>query len=114
MHRFKELKVWQKSRILVKDIYSQTADFPYNERFGITSQIRRAVLSISNNIAEGAGRRSQLEFKRFLSIAYASTVEVENMVILSNDLDLMSEEKTATLTSRVIEIEKMLYALINK
>ena len=114
MHRFKELKVWQKSRNLVKEIYSQTADFPDNERFGITSQIRRAVLSISNNIAEGAGRRSQLEFKRFLSIAYASTVEVENMVILSNDLDLMSEEKTATLTSRVIEIEKMLYALINK
>ncbi|MFT7590807.1 MAG: four helix bundle protein [bacterium] len=60
MHRFKELKVWQKSRALVKEIYSQTADFTKTERFGITRQIRRAVLSISNNFAEGAGVGDQI------------------------------------------------------
>ncbi|MFT5724525.1 MAG: four helix bundle protein [Bacteroidia bacterium] len=109
MHRFKELIVWQKSRVLVKEIYKQTSTFPETERFGITSQLRRAVVSISNNIAEGAGRLSSAEFKRFLNIAYGSSVEVENMLILCNDLKLLTDDSIHLLNQQLIEIEKMLY-----
>jgi four helix bundle protein len=69
MHNFRQLKVWQKSRLLVKEIYIVTKGFPKEELFGLTSQIRRAVVSIPSNIAEGCGRNTNKDTKRFVDIA---------------------------------------------
>ena len=77
MHNYKELKVWQKSRELVKFIYELTKILPKEEIYTFTSQIRRAVISIPSNIAEGAGHFSGKEFSRFLEIAYASSCELD-------------------------------------
>ena len=86
MHNFKELDVWKKSRILVKDIYLLLANFPDVEKFGIISQMKRAVVSIPSNIAEGSGRSSDKEFVRFLDIALGSAFELETQLYLSFDL----------------------------
>ncbi|MEZ4844628.1 MAG: four helix bundle protein [Bacteroidia bacterium] len=93
MHNFKELKVWQKSRILVKDVYLISKSFPKDEQFGITSQIRRAVISVSNNIAEGSGRNTKGKFKQFLVMAYGSALELGNLLILCLDLEMIQELK---------------------
>lgn len=111
-HKFKELHVWKKCRILTKDLYNASSNFPIDEKFGITNQLRRATISISNNIAEGAGRDSEKEFKRFLHIAYGSAAEVENMLILASDLDFISDAEVSPLYNDLIEIQKMLHALI--
>ncbi len=78
MHNYKDLIVWQKARVLVKDVYSLVAIFPYDEKFGISSQMKRSVISISSNIAEGAGRSSDKDFMRFLDIANGSAFELES------------------------------------
>ena len=114
MHRFKDLIAWQKSRILVKDIYSSTVSFPKEEIYGITSQIRRAVVSIPTNIAEGAGRRTNPQFLTFLDYALGSSIEVENLLILSNDLEFIDSEKYKILGLKVLEIQKLVYSLISK
>ncbi len=69
MHNYHELKIWQESRILVKSVYTLTANFPKEEIYGLTSQVRRAAVSIPSNIAEGTGRSSDKEFQRFLDYA---------------------------------------------
>jgi len=73
MHNYRELKVWQKARELVKMIYDVTSKFPKVETYGLTNQIRRATVSIASNIAEGSGHSSKNEFCRFLEIAYSSS-----------------------------------------
>jgi len=80
MHKYKELKVWQKSVTLAIKVHELTKTFPQDERFGITSQKRRAVVSISSNIAEGAGRANRKEFAQFLSIAYGSCYELDTQL----------------------------------
>ncbi len=112
-HDFKELKVWQKCRRFTKELYSLTYSFPEDEKFGITNQIRRATISISNNIAEGAGRNSKKEFRQFLHIAYGSAVEVENMLILVSDLNFVKADEVTPLYNDLMEIQKMLFALVN-
>ncbi|MFI5237834.1 MAG: four helix bundle protein [Ignavibacteriales bacterium] len=77
MHNYKELKVWQKARELVKFVYQLTQKYPKEEIYSLTSQIRRSVISIPSNIAEGAGHSSKKEFSRYLGIAYASSCELE-------------------------------------
>lgn len=114
MNNFRELKVWKKSIDLNKDIYSITSNFPKHEQFGITSQIRRASISISNNIAEGCGRYSNQEFKRFLNIAFSSAYEVENMIIICFELNMLSISQNDKLITQIQEIEKMLVGLIKK
>ncbi|WP_333851616.1 four helix bundle protein [Epilithonimonas sp.] len=89
---FEKLEVWQNSRQLVKEIYLATSSFPENEKFGITNQLRRASTSISANIAEGFSRQSNKEKSRFLNIAFGSTIEVINFLILSNDLGFLTNE----------------------
>lgn len=79
---FEKLEVWQNSRKLVKEIYLLTSSFPDNEKFGITNQMRRASTSISANIAEGFSRQSNKEKSRFLNIAFGSTIEIINFLIL--------------------------------
>ncbi len=93
IYGFEKLDVWQKSRLLVKDVYLTTKLFPEDERFGLTSQVRRAMISVSCNIAEGTSRWSDKEKIRFIEISYGSLMEVVNCLILAFDLEYISEEK---------------------
>ncbi|MFN8636421.1 MAG: four helix bundle protein [Chloroflexota bacterium] len=89
---YRDLLAWQKSMDLVEAIYEITADFPPDERFGLTSQVRRAAVSIASNIAEGQGRRSRGEFGHFLSIAHGSVREVETQLLIAIRLRFVTEE----------------------
>lgn len=112
MNNYKELKVWQKARVFTKDVYLLLEKFPSDERFGLVSQIKRATISISSNIAEGSGRYTKKDFSRFLDIALGSCYEVENQLILSADLKFIEEGELETYISTINEIEKMLIGLI--
>jgi four helix bundle protein len=114
MKDFRDLKVWIKAHELALDCYNVTANFPKHEIFGIVSQIRRAGSSTSANIAEGCGRIGDGEFQRFLQMAMGSASELENHLLLARDLNFLSKEKHGDIESRVIEIKKMLAALIRK
>lgn len=111
MHIFKELKVWEKAIELVLEIYKIVSKFPKDEIFGLTSQIKRAAVSIPSNIAEGAGRNSDKDFVRFLSIAQGSSYELHTQIVLANKLELLSEIDTNLLLDKIIEIQKMNYSL---
>jgi four helix bundle protein len=110
MHKFKELIVWQKARILVKEIYVLTSFYPSSEKFGIISQIQRAVISIPANIAEGSGRGSNKDFSRFIDMALASAFELETEIILSYDLSFISEQNLNEILPMIQEVQKMLYS----
>lgn len=112
MHNYKELKVWQKARELVKFTYQLTKIFPKEEIYSLTSQIRRAVISIPSNISEGAGHSSKKEFSRFLEIAYASTCELDTQIILSYDLKFINQSELNDSTKYIEELQKMLNGLI--
>jgi four helix bundle protein len=112
MQDFKELKVWEKSHRFVLKIYETVSEFPKEERYGITSQLRRAASSIPTNIAEGCGRGSRAELGRFLQIAMGSATETEYHLILARDLKFIQEEEFHELEADIIEIKKMLYAFI--
>ena len=112
MHNFKELKVWQKARVFVKEVYEMTSAFPPVEMYGITSQVRRAAVSVSGNIAEGAGKRSEKEFMHFLDTAYSSALEIENLILLSFDLHYINDSRQIEMLEHIAEIQKMLTGLI--
>ncbi len=111
---FRDLKVWNKARELTLEIYKVSKEFPREELFGLTSQIRRASSSIGANIAEGCGRSGNGDFARFLYIAMGSASELENHLILANDLELLDNLKYARLNSNVVEVKRMLASLIAK
>lgn len=108
MHKFKEFEFWKKSRIFNKEIYFITKRFPDDEKFGFISQLRRASVSISSNIAEGSSRRSDKDFYRFLEIALGSAYEVDSLLILSFDLDFISEIEQVELSDKLDSIIKMM------
>lgn len=112
-HNFKELKIWQQSRLLVREIYQITSKFPPDEDFGLKSQIRRAAISIPSNIAEGSGRGNK-ESIRFLGISLSSAHELETQIILSFDLGYISENEFNNLTNKVTEIQKMIFSFQKK
>ena len=112
MHNYKELKVWQKSRELVKNVYKLTKKYPKEEIYALTSQVRRSVVSIPSNIAEGAGHSSKKEFSRFLEIAYASTCELDTQIILSFDLNFINQDELNASAGYIEELQKMLNGLI--
>ena len=99
---------------LVKGIYISVSEFPVEERYGLTSQIKRSAVSIPSNIAEGSGRGSDKEFARFLGIALASSYELETQLILSNDLDLLRKDVSDELFSKLNEVQKMTFSLQRK
>lgn len=111
---FKELKVWQKSIELVKEIYLLDKSLPKEEMFVLSSQIKRAVISISSNIAEGNSRGTKKEYINFLTIARGSTSEVWNQIIICEELGYLKKEETEKAISLCEEIIKMLNALIIK
>ena len=114
MTSYKDLIVWQKSRILVRKIYLLTLKLPREEIFGITNQIRRAVISIPSNIAEGYDRGSNKEFVRFLKIAKGSAAEVETQLILCIDLGYLTLDDIQEVLALHDEIIRMLGTLIIK
>ncbi|MBU8891520.1 MAG: four helix bundle protein [Bacteroidales bacterium] len=92
LYSFEKLDVWKLSRKLTKNIYQISAGFSDNEKFGLTSQIRRASISVSSNIAEGSSRKSGIEQARFTEIAFGSLLEILNQLIVANDLEYIKEE----------------------
>ena len=112
MHDFKELIVWQKTMSFTKRFYEITSYYPKSEIYGLTSQSRRACISISSNIAEGAGRNSNAQFINFLNISLGSSFELECQIILANDLEFLSDEISGELLSDLKHIQNMLVKLI--
>ena len=109
MHNLKELKIWNKAIDLTVEVYKATADFPKEEKFGLTSQIRRSAVSIPSNIAEGAGRNSNKEFGYFLGVSNGSSFELQTQLIVSNRLNLISDESVQPILNQLDEIQKMTY-----
>lgn len=107
MHNYKKLNVWISSISLVKNIYNLTRKFPKEEMFVLTQQLRRAAISIPSNIAEGAGRNSNAQFKNFLQISIGSCFEVETQLIISKELEYISEEELEIISKELDSIMKM-------
>lgn len=112
MKNFRDLKVWQKSHRLTLAVYRATMAFPKEELYGLTSQVRRASVSIPANIAEGCGRRGDADFARFVDIAMGSASEVEYHVLLSHDLGFLDAGNYGQLNDAVTEVKRMLASLI--
>ncbi|MCU4166640.1 four helix bundle protein [Carboxylicivirga caseinilyticus] len=110
MHDYKDLKVWQDSIDFVVSVYELTKAFPSEEIYALTSQIKRAVVSIPSNIAEGANRNTDKEFIQFLYIALGSASEVETQLIIANRLGYL--ENIETESDQITSIRKMINALI--
>ena len=114
MRDFRQLKVWEKAHRFTLHVYKITKQFPVDERFGVTSQLRRAAASVPTNIAEGCGRDSELELARFMSIAAGSASEVEYQLLLACDLKYIQNETYREISQQVSEVKKMLNSFIQK
>ncbi len=114
MRDFKTLNLWQRAYGLTLKVYTATATFPKAEIYGITSQMRRASVSIASNIAEGCGRGSDLEMAHFISIATGSASELQCQLLLAGDLDFLDGPMCKELETHVIEVKKMASSLRNK
>ncbi len=114
MQRFTDLKVWQEGHALTLEVYRLTAGFPSDERFGLTSQLRRAASSVPANIAEGSKRHTQAEYARFLNIGEGSLAEAEYFLILASDLGYTDASTVAPLSDRIDHLARMLHALRTK
>lgn len=108
MQDFKKLNIWNIAIELANEIYVATQKFPETEKFGLTSQIRRAVISISSNIAEGAGRNSAKEFKYFITIAQGSCFELISQMTLAEKLKFIDENEVRQVVSKLESLSKML------
>jgi four helix bundle protein len=114
MQNFKELKVWDKAHQLTLSIYKASAKFPKEEIYSLTNQLRRASASVPANIAEGCGKNSQADLANFLNISLGSANETEYFLILSKDLDYLTEEQFTILSNSINEVKAMLISLISK
>lgn len=114
MKNHKELVVWQKSMLLVEEVYRLAKKLPKEETYALSDQMRRAVVSIPSNIAEGNGRESEKEFARFLTIAQGSNAELETQLLICRRLGYVSSEELRSACSLQEEISKMLRTLIKK
>lgn len=111
MHRFEELKIWQKAMDVTENCYRISANFPSEEKYNLTSQIRRSAVSIPSNIAEGAGRNSNGEFRQFLGIANGSSYELLTQLYLSERLNLVSKEIITPVINEIMDVCKMNFSL---
>jgi len=115
MHKIEDLIIWKKAIQLTKEVYLLCSEILNDEKFGLISQIKRCSVSISSNIAEGAGRNPNNEFKHFLGIANGSCYELQTQLILIKELNLIeSENKVDELIHSCIEIQKMIYSFKSK
>lgn len=108
---FERLTVWQSARRLAGEVYSVTKTFPRDEAFGLTNQLRRAVVSVSSNIAEGSGRNSDADFAHYLEIAYGSAMEVASLLFVASDAGLLPSSERDALLDLTSEITAQLAAL---
>jgi len=106
---FRDLKIWQKGMLLVEEIYLISRDFPSDEKFGLTSQICRAAVSIPSNISEGYGRNSNKDFLKFLAISRGSLNEVETQLEIATRLDFINKEQSAKSREIITELHKMIH-----
>lgn len=111
MQRFTEIKSWQKAHILVLAIYRFTSGFPVAEKFGLTSQLRRAALAVPTNIAEGSKRIGRQDYSRFLNISEASLAETEYLTMVARDLSYITPIQAKTVLAQVTEVARMLHSL---
>ena len=114
MQDFRNLKVWEKAHSLTLDVYKVTKLLPREAIYGLTSQIRKASVSIGANIAEGACRNGDAEFARFLQMAAGSASEVEYHLLLARDMELLKIPEYQRLSNKVIEVKRMLAPLMQK
>src|SRR6266516_917672 len=114
MRDFREIKVWEKAHRLTLEIYKATSKFPREEMYGLTSQMRRSSSSIAANIAEGFGRGGNTELARFLQIGMGSASELEYHILLARDLNLMTKIIYGQLQEQLVEVKRMLAALLVK
>lgn len=111
---YKELIVWKKSIQLVKEVFLLTKKFPQSEVYGLSSQMRRAAVSIPSNIAEGYGRKSQKEYAQFYSIAYGSALELETQLIISLELEIGKKEEIVHAQLLLEKVLKMLNVMVSR
>ena len=111
MHNYKELRVWQKAVELCAAVYNLCTQFPTEEKYGLKSQMQRSAISIASNIAEGAGRNSNKEFKHFLSIANGSCYELETQLLISKNVGFIDVKNELNISQQLTEIMKMSYVL---
>ena len=111
MDNFRNLIVWKRAVDFATDVYRKTENFPRTESYGLTSQIRRSAVSISSNIAEGAGRRSKKVFAYFLGISYGSACELETQLLIAKQLKYIEDQDFELLFNELNEIQKMIYTL---
>lgn len=108
---YRDLRVWQLSRELVKHVYVALISMPKEEIYGLTSQIKRAVVSVPSNLAEGSSRKGTAEFIRYINIAMGSLAELETQLVLAQDLDFLQERQVSELLSQTKDINRMLQGL---
>ena len=113
MKSYRDLLVWQKSIDLVVEAYKVTGRFPKDEQFALVNQMRRAVVSIPSNIAEGYARRTRKEYIQFVQIAFGSGAELETQLLISRKLGYLSEERFKNLNDKLSEILRMLNGLLS-
>lgn len=113
MHNYRELKIWQKAIDLSEDIYKLVSNFPADEKFGLTSQLKRASVSVASNIAEGTSRRTAVDFNRFLSMSLGSLFEIETQLIIAQRIKLISNETCEIYKIKITELIKMIMAFKN-
>lgn len=111
---FTDLVVWQESHKLVVSLYKATETFPQTEIFGLTNQMRRCVISITSNIAEGFGRQSYKERVQFYSIAKGSNLELQNQLLAAGDIGFLNKERFQELAEQSVDVGKLLTGLIRK
>jgi four helix bundle protein len=111
MQDFRNLKVWQKAHVMTLEVYRKTRSFPVDERYGLTSQLRRSCSSMPANLAEGCGRSGDTDFARFVNIAMGSACETDYHLLLSKDLGYFSEGIYQPLFEQVSEVKRMLASL---
>jgi four helix bundle protein len=111
--KYSELIAWQKAVDLVESVYKATASFPREEIYGLTSQVRRAAVSVPSNIAEGQGRKSTMEFLHHLSIAYGSLTETETQLLIAGRLAYLEQKKVDHLIEQTNEVGRLLNGLSN-
>ena len=114
MQRYRDLKVWQRAHAVVLKLYRLSNSFPSDERYGLTSQLRRAAMSVPANIAEGSKRRTKADFAHFLNIAEGSLAETDYLLLLSTDLGYLAADVTSPMLTEIDEIGRMLYTLRTK
>jgi four helix bundle protein len=114
MQDFRNLKVWQKAHALTLAVYRETRDFPADEKFGITSQLRRSCASIPANLAEGCARGGDGDFRRFVNIAAASASETDYHLLLARDLQYLEQSVYQQLFEEISEVKRMLNSFERK